>query len=518
MRRQDVRVLGSTRTQSTVRLSTADVALEDVRRVACERARVEVEPDAVELVSESRAIVERALDAEEPVYGLNTGLGHTRDQRVSREILLAYQEQIVREHAGAVGPPLPDGDVRAIVFTRAVGIARGGSGARPEVLQGLVDLLNAGVHPLVAEVGSVGAADLGHLGQIAWALTGHGEARLNGELLPASDALARAGLEPLRLQPKDGIALLVANSVSIGLGALAVLEGERAARLADLAGALTLETLGGNLSILEPEVQAAKPLQGQADAAASLRALLAGSRLWRAGAAASLQDPLSIRTLPQVHGAFREQLAGARHAVSIELNGRGDNPLLVPETGRALSNGNFHALALALAFDALRVGIAHVGMVSERRIAKLTALRWGHDVSVDDLVRNGHRQAERYAAPGLLAYSGAAISGELKQLAAPVTLGAPPLDLDVEDHATFAPQAVELTRRAVARLVLLLTIEAFLAADALGARAEPPRLGEGTGRAYAELAALVGGFGPEISAATAVARAQELLLALVRTS
>jgi histidine ammonia-lyase len=401
------------------------------------------------------------------------------------------------------------------VFARAVGISRGGSGARSEVLQGLVDLLNAGVHPLVAEVGSVGAADLGHLGQIAWVLTGHGEARLNGELLPAREALARAGLEPLELQPKDGIALLVANSVSIGLGALAVLEAERAARLADLAGALTLETLHGNLSILEPEVQAAKPFQGQADAAGNLRALLAGSRLWNPGTAVSLQDPLSIRTLPQVHGAFREQLAAARQAVSVELNGRGDNPLLVPETGRALSNGNFHALALALAFDALRVGIAHVGMVSERRAQKLVALRWGHDVSVDDEVRNGRWRAERYAAPGLLAYSAAALSGELKQLAAPVTLGAPPLDLDVEDHATFAPQAVMLARQAVQRLTLLLASEAFLAADALGVHAELPRLGEGTGRAYAELSALVDTLDPETPAATAVARAQELLLALV---
>jgi histidine ammonia-lyase len=496
-----------------VLLSRAETTLEDVRLVARDGALVEVGSDVAELVQVGRRVVEDALDADYPVYGLNTGLGHTRDQKVSRDVLLEYQERLITVHHGGVGKPLPDDDVRALVFARAVGIARGGSGATPAVLDGLVALLNHGVLPVVPEAGSVGASDLGHMGAVGCVLSGRSRATYQGEVLPAAEALARAGLRPVTLQPKDAIAILNSNATSIGIGALTVLDAERVARLADLASALTLEAISGNLTPFDPEANEAKPFPGQLETAARVLELLEGSYLKEPGAAVSLQDPLSIRTIPQVTGAWREQIAFARRAVATELNGRGDNPLVSPESGRAFSTGNFHALVLALAFDALRVGLAHVGTVSERRIAKITALRWAR-MDVEEDVRDESWRSSAFRLAGLVAYAAAAISGELKQLAGPVTLGAPPLDLDVEDHATLAPQTVFTTRYALGRLELVLTVEALVAVDALASAPPVPRLGAGTAPAYQALTAMLAGLDRDELTATAVERARGLLLQL----
>lgn len=466
-----------------VLLTSDGLGIEDLRRAAVEGARLDISQDVYDRVAAGRAVVERALEGERLIYGLNTQLGHMRDQRVSRETLMHYQVLMVVAHAGGVGSPLPDEDVRAMMLARIAGMARGGSGATPEAMRTLAAMVNAGVHPIVPEVGSVGASDLMHMAAVAMVLIGRGEARYEGETLSGAEALARAGIAPYVLQPKDGLALVSANGAAIGIGALVVREAEAVAALADKAGALSLEATGGNPGPFEEVAAAAKPFPGQIAAAAHLRALLAGSYLYDPETKLSVQDPLSFRVMPQVHGALREQIAAARRSVEIELNAMDDNPLVVIEEDRMLSTGNFHPMVLALAFDALRVGLAHVGMISERRMAKLLALRFRDPEAFMRSISH-HVEDRSDGSGGLLSYSAAAILAELKHLAAPVTLECPPLDLDVEDHATLAPLTVMLTRRAVRHLENILAIEVLLSSSTLDSQGALPRLGVGTRAAY----------------------------------
>lgn len=465
---------------SPVCITTDGLSVDDVYCVAVEGARVEVEPAVEERVGAAHEVVERALAGERLVYGLNTLLGHLRDQPLSREELGDYQERIVAAHGGGVGDPLPDEDVRAIMTARVAGLARGASGAHPGAMATLVEMLNEGVHPLVPEIGSVGASDLMHMAAIAQVVMGRGHARYEGEVLPGLDALARAEIKPHRMRGKDGLALISANGASIGLGALAVVAARRAAALADHAGAMSLQLISGNISPFDEEVAAAKPFPGQIEVAAHMRDILADSYLIGPDVVRSVQDPLSFRVIPQVHGALREQIAVAERAVQTELNAADDNPFVSVDQQQILSNGNFHPMVLALAFEALRVGLAHVGMISERRMNKVIALRFDQEKApLQQMVET----SDRYALSSHVVYSAAAIVSELKHLANPITLNCPPLDLDVEDHATLAPMAVGLTRRSLDRLETLLAIEVLLAVDARELQSHRPRLGTSTWRA-----------------------------------
>jgi histidine ammonia-lyase len=482
-----------------VTITTSDATPSDVAAVAA-GARVDIADEVYDVMWASRQVVENALADDVMIYGLNTGLGPRRNERVSPELLFDYQRHIVMSHAGGVGDPLPDTDVRAILFARLVGLARGGSGASPSVLTGLAGMLNAGVHPVVPEVGSVGASDLAALAAVGEVLIGQGRARYRGREMPGREALSLAGLRPVELRPKDALAVISANAVSVGVGATTLLRAQHAARLADLAGALTLEAMNGNLSPFDAEVQAAKPFPGQRVVAANVLTLLTGSYLGWPGAAVSLQDPLSMRTIPQVHGAFRDQVDHALYAVTVEINARADNPLILPGSARALSNGNFHPMVLALAFESLRVGAAHMGITAERRVAKLAAAHQQQH-SIDDQLRGGVRSL-----PTTIAYSAATLSSQLKQMAAPVTLMLPPLGQDIEDHGTLAPVTVLHTRHSIERLELLLTIEILMASALIATRTEPVRLGMGTWRAYDLVA--------NLTAADAAATSAELVAAL----
>src|SRR5918996_98395 len=497
---------GVARKSNEVRLASDGLSAEQVAELA-RGARLELAPEVTERVRASRAVVDRALEGDAMIYGLNTGLGSRRDRRVSREDLGRYQVQMVMDHAGGVGPPLADEDVRALMAARIAGIARGGSGAHPGALDTLVAMLNHGVHPVVPEVGSVGASDLMHMAAIAMVVMGRGHARLDGQVMPGGEALTRAGLAPHELRAKDGLALISGNGVSIGLGALAALDAERTVILADTAGALTLEAISGNPGAFDDEAARAKPLPGQIAAAAHLRALLAGSELADPGRARSVQDPLSFRVMPQVHGALRDQVATARTAVEVELNAIDDSPLVSIEGDRLLSTGNFHPMGLALAFEGLRIALAHGGMLSERRMNKLVTALYG-----EASFEFGTAKPERYSVPGLVIYSAAALLSELKQSAAPVTLHCPPLDLDVEDHATLAPQAVMLARRALFVLEQILAIEVLVAISALEDRPRLPRLGQGTKPVYDLVRATLEPLDANAPAATVVETGRRRLL------
>ena len=373
-----------------VTITAAELPLDDLIRIAY-GATVELAPDAVERIRASRAIVDALVDGEALIYGLNTGLGHMRDVRVPRETLRQYQQLIVAAHEGAIGDPLPTTVVRAAIAVRLNGIARGGSGASLPVAEGLAALLNRGVHPVVATTGSVGASDLMHMAAIAQVLIGLGRAEVGGEVLRAPTPWPSPGLAPVVLEPKDGLSLISANGVSIGQAALVAEHARLIARVADLALAASLEVTSGNPSVLDAAVLAAKPVPGQVAAGADVRAFLAGSDLFTPGVPSSVQDPLSFRVGPQVHGAFREFIDVLERAVSIEVNAMDDNPLVDIGSGRMLSNGNFHPMAMALALDALRPAIAHVGQLADRRMNHLWAVLselFGGE-SIADLIEEG---------------------------------------------------------------------------------------------------------------------------------
>jgi histidine ammonia-lyase len=431
-------------------------------------AAIALGPTALERIRASRAVVDRLVSGDKLVYGLNTGLGHGRNERVPVDVLEAGQADVVRAHAGGLGPPLRVEIVRAAMAVRVAGIARGGSGASPAIAETYVALLNAGVHPVVPLVGSIGASDLMHMAAIALVAMGEGEAEVGGERMPGGQALARAGIAPVRLGPKDGLTVISANGVSIGHAALLVDRARVFADSVDLVVALSLEAARGNPSIVDPVVASAKPVPGQSLAASRIRRYLEGSRLSFADAAESVQDALSFRVAPQVHGAFREVLEFAARSVDTELVAMDDNPLVSIAEDRMISNGNFHPMLLALAVDALRPALAHVGQLSDRRTGQL----WDRVAAeTGAFSAEAFERLARYGSP-LLRYSGAARAAELRTLAGPATLDVPTVDLGVEDHATNAPLAVRRTDEALDIAEDVLAVELLTAGAILGAQEE----------------------------------------------
>ncbi len=458
----------------------APVVLDDAPLTVAQLVRVArgadlvLAPVAQARIAASREVVDSFVDGPEPIYGLNTGLGHMRDERVPRDVLAMYQVAIVGAHEGGFGEPLPVEVVRAAIATRVAGVARGGSGASPALAETLVAMLNAGVHPVVPTIGSVGASDLMHMAAIGLVVIGQGRARYADEVLPGADAMQRAGIPPATLEPKDGLSLISANGVAVGHSALVAERARVAARLADLAVSMSLEATRGNTSIVDPVVARAKPVAGQSESAARIRAFLAGSERCQPGAASSVQDALSFRVAPQVHGAFVESTEHLVAQVEIELAAMDDNPLVDVDGRRMLSNGNFHPLAMALAADALRPALAHVGQLSDRRLNHLwVVLAKAFDLSSTEAFES----VETYSG-ALLRYAAAARYTELRQLAGPVTLDVAPLDLGTEDHATNAPLAARRSDEALVLLDELLVVE-LLAARQLVAR-DRAGLGAGT--------------------------------------
>ena len=278
-------------------------------------ARIELSSSAIAAIEDSRSVVDEVLASGRAVYGLNMGLGHMKDTRLPDARLRDLQETMVEGHAGAIGPPLPAPLVRAAIAARINGLARGGSGVSLACVETYVAMLNAGVHPIVPSFGSVGASDLSQMASIAKVAIGRGEAELGGEVMPGAEALRRAGISPLRLEPKDGLALMSANSVAVGHGATVIADAMEVLELADLAAVLSLEAMSGNPSPFDAAVAGAKGVEGQVRVSEHIGGLIAGSAILDDDPARSVQDALSFRVVPQVHGASWEFIELARRCV-----------------------------------------------------------------------------------------------------------------------------------------------------------------------------------------------------------
>lgn len=455
-----------------ISLGDGPLTLDDVVSVARRGGAVSVAPAAGPRMAAGRRVVERAIADGVPVYGVTTGLGGKVVRNLTAAERDTFDRMVIAGRSVAVGDPLPAEIARAALLIRAAGMANGGSGAHPRVLDALVAALNADLVPVVPASGSVGAGDLVLMAHLAAPLIGLGEAYVAGERLPGAAALDRAGLAPLGLGPKDGLTLCNSSAVSAAAGVFAVVDTADLLAALDRAAALSMEGFRANPSPFDPRVQNDRPAPGQAAAAARITDLLAGSRLFEDGAPRRVQDPLSIRCLAQVHGALLAALDFARPAVAAELAGGGDNPLVLPDDDVILSTGNFHTAALALALDTLGLAVSQCAGLAGERVKKMLQ---GRLTGLADALAPDDGSSAGFAP---LMKTAQALAGEIRHLAAPVCHDVIDVGNGVEDAGTNALSAALKLRAMGGKLGYLIAIELIVAAEAVDRRGLD-RMGEG---------------------------------------
>ncbi|HEY7138578.1 MAG TPA: histidine ammonia-lyase [Methylomirabilota bacterium] len=469
-----------------IRLGGA-LSLADVVAVAHGGASVALGDEVAARLERGRAALERLDRAGQVVYGVTTGVGKLKDTPIPPEARRALQRNLVLSHAAGVGEPFGPAETRAVLVLLAASLARGHSGVRPVVVDRLVECLNRDILPVIPSRGSVGASgDLAPLAHVAACLIGEGEAVAGGQRRPAREALAAAGLEPLALEMKEGLALLNGTHVMAALAALLVHEATALVRVADIGGAMSLEALMGTHVAFDDRIHALRPHPGQLDSAANLRALTEGSGIIASHRDCTrVQDAYSLRCMPPVHGAAREALHVAREIVVRELGSVTDNPLVFPDDDAVLSGGNFHGQPLALALDVLTIGLAQLAGISERRADRL----------VNPLTNEG---LPPFLAAGgglhsgymIAQYTAAALVAECRVLAHPASVDSIPTSGLQEDWNSMGALAALKARQVLGLAQQVLGIELALAAQALDLRA-PLEPGAGTRVALAAVRARV---------------------------
>jgi histidine ammonia-lyase len=453
-------------------LDGQSLTLADIEAVSLAHAHVEVAPSARARMSASRATIEEILGAGQTVYGVNTGFGKLSDVRIPAESLAQLQINLVRSHSGGVGNPLSEPESRAMLLLRANVLAKGFSGNRPEIVDLLAGMLNAGVHPVIPEKGSVGASgDLAPLAHLALAVVGEGEVFYRGARLAAGEAMRRAGLVPMSLAAKEGLALLNGTQAMTAVGALAVARARRLVRLADVAGAMSLDALMGSPAAFDPRIHEARPHAGQIAAAAHLVELLDGSAIRESHRehCSRVQDAYCLRCMPQVHGAVRGVLSHVTGVLETEAGSATDNPLVFPLTSSetqnreaVLSGGNFHGAPLAYAFDYAAIALTDLAGITERRIDRLLNPDINEGLpaflSTDPGLSSGFMIAQIVAA---------ALINECQVLAHPSSTGSIPTDGGKEDHVSMGMTGALKLRQIVENAERIVAIELMCAAQAL---------------------------------------------------
>jgi histidine ammonia-lyase len=465
----------------------APLTLADLEQVAREGRPVELSDEARARVDASRAVVDRiaaAGDAAPAVYGVNTGFGALAETRIAEGDIRALQRNLVRSHSCGIGPDLGEAEVRAMMVLRAQVIAQGFSGVRALIVDLLTAMLNRGVWPRIPAQGSVGASgDLAPLAHLALALIGEGEATFEGRLMPAGDALAMAGLAPIELAAKEGLALINGTQYMTALGALAIRDAQVLATAADIAGAISLEALMGSKKPFDERLMAVRPHPGQAVTAANLRALLADSEIMESHArCAKVQDPYSLRCMPQVHGATRDALAWAADVLQREVNSVTDNPtVLLTEGGGAdlISGGNFHGQPVAIALDLVAIAVAELANISERRVEQLVnpALSGGLPpfLAPQSGLHSGFMIAQ---------VASASVVSENKILCHPASVDSIPSSAGREDHVSMGSVSARKLAQVIDNVRSSLAIEILAAAQGVDLR-RPLRPSSGVAAACA---------------------------------
>ena len=468
-------------------LGAGALSIGDVVAIAEGGVQVSLAPEATARLERGRTALEAIDRSGLAVYGVTTGVGKLKDTIIPREARQELQRNLVLSHAAGVGEVLGGRETRSLVILLAASLARGHSGVRPVVVERLVHCLNRNVVPVVPARGSVGASgDLTPLAHVAACLIGEGEAVVGGQRLPAREALARASLEPLVLEMKEGLALLNGTHLMAGLGVLSIHEAEALSRLADVSGAMSLEALMGSTVAFDARIHALRAHPGQVASAANLRALTAESEITASHHdCGRVQDAYSLRCMPQVHGAAREAIRFAREILEREINSVTDNPLLFPEDGVILSGGNFHGEPLALALDTLAIGLSQLGGIAERRIDRLVNPLTNEGLPPFLSPRGGLHSGYMIAQ-----YVAAALASECKGWSHPGGVDSIPTSGNQEDYNSMGAGSALKVRQVLANVRQILAIELLLASQALDLR-RPLRAGVGSGAAHAVVRARI---------------------------
>ncbi|TNF81154.1 MAG: histidine ammonia-lyase [Acidobacteria bacterium] len=447
-----------------IQVDGKSLTLEDFRRVVHHEQSCALAATARERIVTAHQVILDTLARGEAIYGVNTGFGDLAKIRIPDDQLSTLQERLLVSHAAGVGEPLPDEAVRGMLLLRANTLARGHSGVRPELVELLLAMLEADLLPVVPAKGSVGASgDLAPLSHLALPLIGRGEVRLKGEVLPAAKALSSCGLQSLELGPKEGLALINGTQAMTSLLALAALAALDLVRIADLVGAMSTDAVRGTDEPFDRRLHELRPHPGQMASAANLWQLLQGSEIRESHREGDsrVQDPYSIRCIPQVHGAARDLLSDIEGKLAIEMNAVTDNPLVFADDGEILSGGNFHGEPMAMAADILALALAELGSISERRIDKLT-----------DSVFSG-LSAFLTEEPGLNSgfmmaqVTAAALASENKGLTHPASVDSIPTSAEKEDHVSMGMGAAVKLQQVVVNTRQILAIELLSAAQGI---------------------------------------------------
>ena len=464
-----------------ITLDGQQLTLQQIVDVAQGREQVVLAAAARAHVERARQVVQDIVTQKRTVYGVNTGFGKLSDVSIDESDLSQLQLNLVRSHSCGLGDPLPEDEARAMLLLRANVLASGFSGARPLVIETLIAMLEKGVTPVIPEKGSVGASgDLAPLAHLALAAIGEGEVFYGGERVAAATALERAQIAPLQLEVKEGLALLNGTQAMGAVGALALHRAERLVKLADVAGAMTLEALKGTPVAFDERIHAARPHPAQLEVAAHLRELLRDSEIRESHVENDprVQDAYSLRCMPQVHGAVRTALNHARQVVEIESGSATDNPLVFAESGEVLSGGNFHGAPLALVFDYAAIALTDLMSITERRIDRLV-----NPDSNEGLPPFLTTQPGISSGFMMMQVTAVALLNEAKVLAHPASIDNVPTDGGKEDHVSMGMTSATKLRSVVKLAEMATAIELMTAAQALEYQA-PLAPGRGVKQAY----------------------------------
>ncbi|WGT64058.1 histidine ammonia-lyase [Variovorax paradoxus] len=454
----------SNHTPATLTLTPGKVDLAMLRRIQAGGVRLALDPSVQSGMASAEAAVRHIVENDQVVYGINTGFGKLASTRIGNDHLAELQRNLVLSHSVGTGEPLAAPVVRMVLATKAVSLARGHSGVRPALVDALLALFNAGVMPRIPCKGSVGASgDLAPLAHMACVLIGEGEAiTAEGTVVSGAEAMRLVGLEPFVLGPKEGLALLNGTQVSTALALAGLFGAEDVFASALMSGALSLEAIQGSIKPFDARIHAARGQPGQIAVAGAVRALLEGSEIVPSHAACGrVQDPYSVRCIPQVMGACLDNLAHAARVLVIEANAASDNPLVFTDTGEVISGGNFHAEPVAFAADIIALAVSEVGAISERRLALL--LDTGISGLPPFLVRDGGLNSGFMIAQ----VTAAALASENKSLAHPASVDSLPTSANQEDHVSMATFAARRLGEMVNNTAVVVGIEAMAAAQGI---------------------------------------------------
>ncbi len=465
------------RNAEAIKVDGESLGVSAVVAVARDHCKVMLDSRSMERVAASRALLEKLIREEKIVYGITTGFGRFSDVAISKEDAIQLQKNLIASHATAVGEPLPDEVVRGAMLLRVNALAKGYSGVRPLVLQQLAELLNRGITPVIPSQGSLGASgDLAPLSHLALVLTGQGEAGYRGRRMTGEEALAEAGLKPVTLLEKEGLALINGTQIMTSLGCFAGHDAENLLKASQIIAALTAEALLAVPDAFDPLIARVRPHRGHAAVAKNMLSLLNGSTLVGSDGG-KVQDAYSLRCIPQVHGASADALTYARGVIEVEINSANDNPLIFVEEERVLSGGNFHGQPVAQAMDFLAMAAAELGSISERRVERLVnpALSGLPPFLINGGGLNSGLMIAQYTAASLVS--------ENKVLCHPASVDSIPCSANQEDHVSMGTTAARKARQVVENVNRVLGIELLAAAQAVDFR-KNGRLGRGTALAY----------------------------------